>query len=75
MTKSEYQAKYVSRCVPKAKNSTKGSKQFDADLRTKQVQFLESGGSANTENFIPSSSALKVRRIETINGKKFKVIS
>lgn len=75
MTKAEYQAKYVSRCVPKAKNSTKGSKQFDADLRTKQVQFLESGGSANTENFIPSSSALKVRRIETINGKKFKVIS
>jgi len=75
MTKAEYQAKYVSRCVPKAKNSTKGSKQFDADLRTKQVQFLESGGSANTENFMPSSSALKVRRIEIINGKKFKVIS
>jgi hypothetical protein len=66
---------FVSRCVPKAKNSSKGNKQFDADLRTKQVQFLESGGSANTENFISSSSALKVRRIEIINGKKYKVIS
>lgn len=75
MTKAEYDVKFVSRCVPKAKNSTKGNKQFDADLRTKQVQFLESGGSANTENFIPSSSALKVRKIEIINGKKYKVIS
>ena len=75
MTRAEYEVKFFSRCLPKAKSSTKGSKQFDADLRTKKVQFLESGGSANTENFIPSSSALKVRRIETINGKKFKVIS
>ena len=69
MTKAEYEVKFVSRCVPKAKNSTKSNKQFDADLRTKQVQFLESGGSANTNNYIPSSSALKVRKIEIINAK------
>ena len=75
MTKAEYNVKFVSRCVPRAKNSTKGSKQFDADIRTKQVEFLENGGSDNQDNFIPSSSALKVRRTEIINGKKFKVIS
>lgn len=75
MTKAEYQVKFVSRCVPRAKNSTKGSKQFDADIRTKQVEFLENGGSDNQDNFIPSSSALKVRKIETINGKRYKVIS
>lgn len=67
--------KFESRCVPRAKNSTKGGKQFDADIRTKQVQFLENGGSDNQDNFIPSSSALKVRKIETINGKRYKVIS
>ena len=67
--------KFESRCVPQAKNSTKGGKQFDADIRTKQVQFLENGGSDNQDNFIPSSSALKVRKIETINGKRYKVIS
>ena len=69
------QETFFSRCLPKAKSSTKGNKQFDADLRTKQVEFLERGGSTNDVNFVPSSSALRVRRIETINGKKFKVIS
>lgn len=71
-----YQVKFVSRCVPKAKDSTKGSKQHDADLKAPQVRFMDNGGSKNADvNFPKHDSALKVRKIEIIDGKKYKVIS
>ena len=64
---------FVSRCVPKAKNSEKGNRQFDADLKTPQVRFMDQGGS---KNFDPMAAPmLKVRKIEVIDGKKYKVIS
>jgi len=64
---------FVSRCVPKAKNSDKGNRQFDADLKTPQVRFMDQGGS---KNFDPvAKPVLQVRKIEVIDGKKYKVIS
>ena len=64
---------FVSRCVPKAKNSEKGNRQFDADLKTPQVRFMDQGGSKNFEQM--AAPMLKVRKIEVIDGKKYKVIS
>ena len=46
-TKMSNQIPFVSRCVPKAKNSDKGNRQFDADLKTPQVRFMDRGGSKN----------------------------
>ena len=69
------QIPFVSRCLPKAKTNTKGDRQFNADLRTAQVRFLENGGSDNPDNTLVTPSAMKVRKIEVINGKKYKVIS
>ena len=73
MTKAEYDVKFVSRCVPKAKNSEKGNRQFDADLKTPQVRFMDQGGSKHFEQM--AKPMLKVREIEVIDGKKYKVIS
>ena len=64
---------FVSRCVPKAKNSDKGNRQFDADLKTPQVRFMDQGGSKHFEQM--AKPMLKVRKIEVIDGKKYKVIS
>ena len=73
MTKAEHEVKFVSRCVPKAKDCSKGTRQFDADLKTPQVHFMNQGGS---KNFDPMAKPmLKVRKIEVIDGKKYKVIS
>ena len=47
------------------------SARLDADIRTAQVREFERGGATKAE----SASSLKVRRVEVINGKKFKVIS
>ena len=69
------QIPFVSRCLPKAKTNTKGDRQFNADMRTGQVRFLENGGSDNPDNTLTPPSAMKVRKIEVINGKKYKVIS
>ena len=73
MTKAEHEVKFVSRCVPKAKNSDKGGRQYNADMKAPQVRFMEQGGS---KNFDPiAKPILKVRKIEVIDGKKYKVIS
>jgi hypothetical protein len=69
------QIPFVSRCLPKAKTNAKGDRQFNADMRTAQVRFLDNGGSDNPDNTLSPPSALKVRKIEVINGKKYKVIS
>ena len=67
------QVPFVSRCVPKAKNSEKGNRQHDADMKAPQVRFIEQGGS---KNFDPiAKPVLRVRKIEVIDGKKYKVIS
>ena len=64
---------FVSRCVPKAKNSEKGNRQHNADMKAPQVRFMEQGGS---KNFDPiAKPVLQVRKIEVIDGKKYKVIS
>ena len=73
MTKAEHEVKFISRCVPKAKNSEKGNRQFDADLKTPQVHFMNQGGSKHFEQ--TAKPVLKVRKIEVIDGKKYKVIS
>jgi cellobiose-specific phosphotransferase system component IIB len=67
------QIPFVSRCVPKAKNSDKGTRQFDADLKSPQVRFMNRGGSKNFDQM--ATPMLKVRKIEVIDGKKYKVIS
>ena len=54
--------------------SSKGmmkSARLDADIRTAQVRAFERGGATRTD----SASSLRVRRVEEINGKRFKVIS
>ncbi len=64
---------FVSRCVPKAKNSDKGGRQYNADMKTPQVRFMEQGGSETFER--TAKPVLRVRKIEVIDGKKYKVIS
>jgi hypothetical protein len=54
--------------------SSKGmmkSARLDADIRTAQVRAFERGGAKKVE----TASSLKVRKVEVIGGKKFKVIS
>lgn len=53
-----------------AKAEMKSAK-LDCDLRTPQVESFERGGAQRLE----SESSLKVRKIEVIDGKKYKVIS
>ena len=73
MTKAEHEVKFVSRCVPKAKNTEKGNRQHNADIRTPQVRFVDSGGSRTFEQIAPPM--LKVRGTTIIDGKKYRVIS
>ena len=47
------------------------SRRLDCDLNTPQVAAFERGGAQRLE----SESSLKVRKIEVIGGKKYKVIS
>ena len=47
------------------------SRRLDCEMNTPQVENFERGGSQRLE----SESSLKVRKIEVINGKKYKVIS
>ena len=47
------------------------SARLDADIRTAQVREFERGGAKRVE----SASSLKVRKVEVINGKRYKVIS
>jgi len=47
------------------------SAKLDCDIKTPQVAAFERGGAQKLE----SESSLKVRKIEVINGKKYKVIS
>ena len=48
------------------------SNQHDTELKVGQVKILETGGA--TEN-IRQSSSICFRRIEIINGKKYRVFS
>jgi len=52
--------------------SKAGSSQHNAELKAGQVKFLETGGT--TEN-IRQSSSICFRRIEIIDGKKYRVFS
>jgi hypothetical protein len=47
------------------------SRRLDCEMNTPQVENFERGGAQRLE----SESSLKVRKIEVINGKKYKVIS
>ena len=47
------------------------SRRLDCEMNTPQVENFERGGAQRPE----SESSLKVRNIEVINGKKYKVIS
>ena len=63
---------FYSRCV--ATYSSKGmtkSARLDSDINNSVVRAFERGGYKKAE----SSSSLRVRRVEEIGGKKFKVIS
>lgn len=52
--------------------SKAASNQFNAELRAGQVQFLETGG---VEENVRQSSSIRFRRIEVIDGKKYRVFS
>ena len=63
---------FYSRCV--ATYSNKGmskSSRIDSDVNNSVVRAFERGGYKHAE----TSSSLKVRRVEEIDGKRFKVIS
>ena len=63
---------FYSRCV--ATYSNKGmskSSRLDSDVNNSVVRAFERGGYRAVE----TSSSLKVRRVEEINGKKYKIIS
>ena len=47
------------------------SRRLDCEMNPPQVENFERGGAQRLE----SESSLKVRKIEVINGKKYKVIS
>ena len=47
------------------------SARLDADINNATVRAFERGGAERVE----TASSLKVRRVEVINGKRFKVIS
>jgi|DEB0MinimDraft_6_1074348.scaffolds.fasta_scaffold196533_2 hypothetical protein len=52
--------------------SKAASSKHNAELRAGQIHFIESGGAK--ENVIQSSS-IRFRRIEVIDGKKYRVFS
>ena len=64
--------KFYSKCT--GTYSNKGmmkSARLDADINNATVRAFERGGAERVE----TASSLKVRKVEVIGGKKFKVIS